>query len=129
MSANASRNSQLGLLYLSHLLIGADGSIDEKEFQALSKIKDKESVSDSLFKEFELAVTGKDERDIYKAGMELINSCTDEEKLNSFVHLYKLSEIDGRVHVIEIRLLLYTIKNAKIEFNEVVARAKALTDY
>jgi len=73
MSANASRNSQLGLLYLSHLLIGADGSIDEKEFQALSKIKDKESVSDSLFKEFELAVTGKDERDIYKAGMELIN--------------------------------------------------------
>ncbi|MBP9926798.1 MAG: hypothetical protein KBF45_12505 [Cyclobacteriaceae bacterium] len=129
MSANASRNSQLGLLYLSHLLIGADGSIDEKEFQALSKIKDKESVSDSLFKEFELAVTGKDERDIYKAGMELINSCTDEEKLNSFVHLYKLSEIDGRVHVKEIRLLLYTIKNAKIEFNEVVARAKALTDY
>ncbi|MBK7649766.1 MAG: hypothetical protein IPJ20_02100 [Flammeovirgaceae bacterium] len=129
MSANASRNSQLGLLYLSHLLIGADGSIDEKEFQALSKIKNKESVSDSLFKEFELAVTGKDERDIYKAGMELINSCTDEEKLNSFVHLYKLSEIDGRVHVKEIRLLLYTIKNAKIEFNEVVARAKALTDY
>jgi uncharacterized tellurite resistance protein B-like protein len=129
MSANASRNSQLGLLYLSHLLIGADGSIDEKEFQALSKIKDKESVSDSLFKGFELAVTGKDERDIYKAGMELINSCTDEEKLNSFVHLYKLSEIDGRVHVKEIRLLLYTIKNAKIEFNEVVARAKALTDY
>lgn len=129
MSANASRNSQLGLLYLSHLLIGADGSIDEKEFHALSKIKQKESIADSLFKEFELAVTGKDERDIYKAGMELINSCTDEEKLNSFVHLYKLSEIDGRVHVKEIRLLLYTIKNAKIEFNEVVARAKALTDY
>ncbi|MDZ7646972.1 MAG: hypothetical protein U5K54_07200 [Cytophagales bacterium] len=129
MGTNATRNSQLGLLYISHLLIGADGSIDEKEFQALSKIKDKESIPDSVFKEFELAVTGKNEREIYKAGMELINSCTDEEKLNSFVHLYKLSEIDGRVHVKEIRLLLYTIKNAKIEFNEVVARAQALTDY
>jgi uncharacterized tellurite resistance protein B-like protein len=129
MGTNASRNSQLGLLYISHLLIGADGSIDEKEFQALSKIKVKESIPDSLFKEFELAVTGKNEREIYKVGMELINSCTDEEKLNSFVHLYKLSEIDGRVHVKEIRLLLYTIKNAKIEFNEVVARAQALTDY
>lgn len=116
-------------MYLSHLLIGADGAIDEKEFQALSKIKGKESIPDSLFKEFELAVTGKNEREIYKVGMELINSCTDEEKLNSFVHLYKLSEIDGRVHVKEIRLLLYTIKNAKIEFNEVVARAQALTDY
>jgi hypothetical protein len=129
MGTNASRNSQLGLLYISHLLIGADVSIDEKEFQALSKIKVKESIPDSLFKEFELAVTGKNEREIYKVGMELINSCTDEEKLNSFVHLYKLSEIDGRVHVKEIRLLLYTIKNAKIEFNEVVARAQALTDY
>ncbi|MBK8289984.1 MAG: hypothetical protein IPK96_02520 [Flammeovirgaceae bacterium] len=129
MNTNSSRNSQLGLLYLSHLLIGADGAIDEKEFQALSKIKGKESIPDSLFKEFELAVTGKNEREIYKVGMELINSCTDEEKLNSFVHLYKLSEIDGRVHVKEIRLLLYTIKNAKIEFNEVVARAQALTDY
>jgi hypothetical protein len=74
MNTNSSRNSQLGLLYLSHLLIGADGAIDEKEFQALSKIKGKESIPDSLFKEFELAVTGKNEREIYKVGMELIHA-------------------------------------------------------
>ena len=101
----------------------------KRNFRPYQKLRVKESIPDSLFKEFELAVTGKNEREIYKVGMELINSCTDEEKLNSFVHLYKLSEIDGRVHVKEIRLLLYTIKNAKIEFNEVVARAQALTDY
>ncbi|MBL7878154.1 MAG: hypothetical protein JNL53_20980 [Cyclobacteriaceae bacterium] len=129
MNTHASRNSQLGLLYLSHLLIGADGSADLKEFQALSKIREKESIPDSIFKEFEAAVGGKNEREIYKAGMELINSCTDEEKLNAFSHLYKLSEIDGRVHVKEIRLLLYTIKNARIEFNDVVAQAKTLSDY
>ena len=122
-------NSRLGLLYLAHLLISADGIIDAKEYQALSKIKEKESISDEDFKQFELAVVGKKERDIYREGIELMNNCTEEEKLNAFVHLYKMSEIDGRVHVKEVRLLLYTIKNAGIEFNDVVARAKVLTDY
>lgn len=126
---NATSNSQLGLLYLAHLLISADGIIDAKEYQALSKIKDKESISDQDFKKFEEAVKGKKERDIYREGIEMMNNCTDEEKLNAFVHLYKMSEIDGRVHIKEVRLLLYTIKNAGIEFNDVVARAKAITDY
>ncbi len=126
---NSTRNSQLGLLYIAHLLISADGVIDEKEYQALSKIKNKESISDSLFKEFEIAVNGKKERDIYTEGIDLLNGCTDEEKVNAFVHLYKMSEVDGRVHVKEVRLLLYTIKSAGIEFNDVVARAQALTNY
>lgn len=126
---NATSNSQLGLLYLAHLLISADGIIDAKEYQALSKIKVKESISDQDFKKFEEAVKGKKERDIYREGIEMMNNCTDEEKLNAFVHLYKMSEIDGRVHIKEVRLLLYTIKNAGIEFNDVVARAKAITNY
>ncbi|MBX2899310.1 MAG: hypothetical protein KF775_06655 [Cyclobacteriaceae bacterium] len=121
--------SKLGLLYLAHLLISADGIIDAKEYQALSKIKEKESISEEDFKKFETAVVGKKERDIYREGIEMMNNCTDEEKLNAFVHLYKMSEIDGRVHVKEVRLLLYTIKNAGIEFNEVVARAQSLTNY
>ncbi len=122
-------NSQLGLLYLAHLLISADGIIDAREYEALSKIKTKESISDQDFKKFEIAVKDKKERDIYREGIELMNGCTDEEKLNAFVHLYKLSETDGLVHVKEVRLLLYTIKNAGIEFNDIIARAKALTDY
>lgn len=126
---NSTTHAQLGLLYLAHLLISADGIIDAKEYQALSKIKLKEAISDQAFKTFEETVRGKKERDIYREGIELMNSCTDEEKLNAFVHLYKMSEIDGRVHVKEVRLLLYTIKTAGIEFNDVVARAKALTDY
>ncbi|TXH28204.1 MAG: TerB family tellurite resistance protein [Cyclobacteriaceae bacterium] len=122
-------NSKLGLLYLAHLLISADGIIDAKEYQALSRIKEKESISDEDFKKFEQAVVGKKEREIYREGIELINNCTDEEKLNAFVHLYKMSETDGRVHIKEVRLLLYTIKNAGIEFNDVVDRAKSITDY
>jgi uncharacterized tellurite resistance protein B-like protein len=126
---NLTRNSQLGLLYIAHLLISSDGVIDEKEYQALSKIKSRESIPDSVFKEFELFVQDRKEREIHKEGIDLLNECTDEEKLNAFVHLYKMSEIDGRVHVKEVRLLLYAIKSTGIEFNEVVARAQAFTNY
>ena len=120
---------QIGLLYLVHLLISADGVVDENEKKALNKIKEKENIPDSLFKEFETQVAIKKERDIYQEGIELLNKCSEEEKLNAFVHLYKMSEVDGRVHVKEVRLLLYSIKMAGIEFNDVVALAAELKAY
>lgn len=120
---------QIGLLYLVHLLISADGVVDENEKKALNKIKEKENIPDSLFKEFETQVAIKKERDIYQEGIELLNKCSEEEKLNAFVHLYKMSEVDGRVHVKEVRLLLYSIKMAGIEFNDVVTRAAELKAY
>jgi hypothetical protein len=52
------------------------------------------------------------------------SECTDEEKLDAFAHLYNMSEVDGSVHVREVRLLLYSIKAAGIEFNDVVNHAK-----
>ena len=60
----------------------------------------------------------------FSLGIELINKCSDEEKLEAFVHLYKMSEVDGKVHAKEVRLMLYSIKKAKIEFSDVVGRAK-----
>jgi uncharacterized tellurite resistance protein B-like protein len=125
----SSRNAQLGLLYIAHLLISSDGVIDEKEYQALASIKKQEGITDSLFKEFEEVINGKKERDIYTEGINFLNNCTDEEKLKAFVHLYKMSEVDGRVHVKEVRLLLYTIKSSGIEFNDVVAKAKSIANY
>jgi len=121
---DSSKNYQLGLLYLTHLLISADGIIDEKEFASLIHIKNKEKISDAVFKEFEDGLRDKTEKDIYKSGIDYIGSCTDEEKLDVFAHLYNMSEIDGSVHVREVRLLLYSIKAARIEFNEVVEHAK-----
>jgi hypothetical protein len=121
---NSSKNYQLGLLYLTHLLISADGVIDEKEFASLINIKNKENIPDPVFKQFEDSVRDKKEKDIYKTGIELISECADTEKLSAFAHLYNMSEIDGSVHVREVRLLLYSIKAAGIEFNDVVAHAK-----
>ncbi len=119
----ADKNFQFGLLYFIHLLISADGVIDQNERDALIRIKDSEGIPDSVFHVFEEETQVKTEKEIYQSGIALINECTDEEKLRTFVHLYKLSEVDGHVHVKEVRFLLYSIKMAGIEFNDVVERA------
>jgi uncharacterized tellurite resistance protein B-like protein len=116
---------QLGLLCLTHLLICADGVVVTEETDAIKIIKLREGISDSAFEEFQAFIKDKKEREIYQHGIDFINHCSDEEKLKVFVMLYKLSEVDGRVHVSEIRLLLYSIKLAGVEFNDVVNLAMA----
>lgn len=123
------KNYHLGLLYLIHLLINADGVVNENEKKALTKIKSKEGMSDSVFDEFLNQVARLKPKEIYLKGIELINECEDEKKLKAFVHLYKMSEVDGSVHVKEVRLMLYSIKMAAIEFNDVVMAANKITDY
>ena len=117
------RNYHLGLLCLTHLLISADGVMDDVEKDAIKIIKEKEKISNDLFKEFQALVADKKEREIFQTGIDLINRCSDNEKLKVFVMLYKLSEVDGRVHVKEIRLLLYSIKLTGVEFDDVVKNA------
>lgn len=116
----------LGLLYLVHLLTSADGIIDESERIALQKIRKAENISDNVFAQFEQDIKTRKEREIYQSGIERINNCTDAEKLKAFVTLYKISEVDGRVHVKEVRLLLYSIKMAGIEFDDVVNAAAGM---
>jgi uncharacterized tellurite resistance protein B-like protein len=118
------KNYQLGLLYLVHLLVSADGVVDDNELAALQTIKAREGINDDTFKEFERDVLVKKEKEIYQRGIEMLNLCDDAQKLKAFVTLYKISEIDGRVHVKEVRLLLYSIKMTGIEFDDVVNHAK-----
>lgn len=117
------KNYQLGLLYLVHLLVSADGVIDENERAALEKIKSRENIPDDIFLQFKIDITQKKERDIYQAGLESFSQCSDQEKLRGFAILYKMSEVDGRVHVKEVRLLLYSSRMSGIEFDDVVKLA------
>jgi hypothetical protein len=114
------RHYQLAILQLAHLLLSADDSLDEAELRALNALRTKEGIGEDVFHEFRSWMIGRTEKDIYDHGIELIDRCTDEEKLRVFAHLYHLSEIDGRVHVKEVRLLLYSIKVAGVDFTEVV---------
>jgi uncharacterized tellurite resistance protein B-like protein len=123
------KSFQLGLLYLTHSLINADGIVDEKEERALSKIKEREKIPSDVYKEFLLNVETKPSKIIYQDGISLISECNDEEKLKALAHMYKLSEIDGSVHIKEVRLLLYSIKVTTIEFNDVVDAASKMKDY
>lgn len=118
------KSYHLGLLYMIQLLISSDGEVSSDEEKAWDVIKKKEGISNDLFNEFRKSLEGKKEREIYQEGIEALNHCTDEEKLDAFAHLYRLSEADGNVHVKEVRLLLYSIRMTGIEFNDVVEHAK-----
>ena len=118
-----------GLLYLIHLLMGVDGDINETELVALKKVRAYEKIPDNLYQEFEKNVKALREREIYNRGIQLIGKCTPDERLRIFSTLYKMSEVDGRVHQKEIKLLLYSIEEAGIEFDDVVNAAKSSLNY
>jgi uncharacterized tellurite resistance protein B-like protein len=120
------KDYHFALLCLTHLLVCADGVIDEHEIDAIKIIREREGISDDTFREFQRLIESKTDRELYQAGIDMVNRCNEQEKLNVFVTLYKLSEVDGRVHVKEIRLLLYSIKLAGVEFNDVVNRAMSV---
>jgi uncharacterized tellurite resistance protein B-like protein len=126
---NTNKNYQLGLLSLVHLLMNADGVIDENEKQALVRLKLLEQIPEDVFEEFSNGVAVKKQREIYEQGIHLINQCSDQEKLKDFVHLYKMTEVDGHIHVKEVRLLLYSIKMANIEFSDVIELAKKAKNF
>lgn len=120
------KNYHLGLLYMIHLLISSDGQVSKDEEQALDGVRKKEGISEDTFAEFRKSLDSKREREIYQAGIDYLGLCTNEEKLDAFAHLYRLSEADGNVHVKEVRFLLYSIRMTGIEFNDVVEHAKKL---
>ena len=120
---NSNKDYQMGLLNLVHVLISADGEVNDNEQIAMKRIMDKERIPMAVLEQFKLAIANTKERDIYQAGIDSINRCSDEDKLKAFVHLYQMSEVDGSVHVKEVRLLLYSIKSAGIEFEDVVKEA------
>lgn len=118
------KNYQLALLYFVHLLIGIDGVADKTEIEALQSIKEKEKIPDPIFKDFTHKLNSTPEREIYQLALDHLAKCNVTEKLKVFAILYWLSEVDGRVHTKEIKLLLYSIEDAGIEFNDVVEYAK-----
>lgn len=116
----------LGLLYLLHSLVSSDGIVDASEKEALENIRWRDKVPDGLYSRFANEISIKDLKEVYEQGMQFIKSCSEEEKLLAFSTLYRMSEVDGIVHIKEVTLLLYSIKASGIEFDDVVKRAENL---
>ncbi len=119
-------NYHQGLLYLSHILISADGVINEQEQKALLKIKEDEQIDQNVFESFQRDLKTKKLSEIYQRGLDMINECTVAEKKKAFVHLFRLCAADGNIHVKEVRILLYSAKLTDAELTEIMDEAEKL---
>jgi uncharacterized tellurite resistance protein B-like protein len=115
---------QLGLLHFVHLFVTVDGHIDDREQQTIYSIKTEESISAILFQSFVSSITEKTEREVYTEGLDRLNRCNEEEKLCAFVHLYQLAQADEHLDMKEIKLLLYSLEQTNIDFEDVVLAAQ-----
>jgi uncharacterized tellurite resistance protein B-like protein len=117
-------NYEQALLHLTYLLIWSDSEISDKEMQYLDDIKQTEGISDSIFKQFNDSVIGKNGREIYQTGIKMVNNCSAEFKIRAFVKLFQLANADGVFHVKEVRLLLYAAKLADLDFEHIMTEVK-----
>ncbi len=113
------KNYQLGLLHFVHMLINTDGRIDDREMEIILKIKKEEDIEDSVFLEFSRSIATAKDQDIFNRGLDLLNSCTEDEKLCAFVYMFQLAEADASVSMKEVRLLMYALKVTNVDFNDV----------
>lgn len=111
------------ILLFSYLIINSDGILDIQEKMAIRKICEHENIAENYLLDFVAEAPAHSEREIFNIGHEEIDQCTDEEKIKVFAWLHRISEVDGDVHVKEVRFLLYSIKKAGIDFEDVVAVA------
>lgn len=121
-------NYAQALLHLTYLLIWSDNEITEKELSYLKAIKQEEGISDAEFKEFNDSIIWKKGREIYQYGIKLINDCPNEFKVRAFVKLFQLANSDNVFHVKEVRLLLYAVKLANLDFEIVMEEVNKATE-
>lgn len=112
-------DKQLAILYLTHLLVYSDGEYDEREKDAILRICDKEGISIEDYQRFHLDTLDLSEREIFDRGVDHIEASSEEDKIKVFVWLYKLSEADGIVHAKEVRFLLYSLRRASLDLDDI----------
>ena len=119
-------NRQQALLYLTYLLVYSDGEFDDQERYAIKYICEQEGISESDYQDFLVNCHGSSERTLFENGVDLVEKCSYEDKIGVFTWLYKLSEADGTVHAKEVRFLLYSLRRASVDFDEVKAAVEAM---
>ncbi len=113
-----------GLLLLSYLIAAADGVVDDIEMKALKTIAADENVAEVHFLNFMKYAKVLPEKSIYTQGLDELAKCSQEENLRAFCWLYRISEVDGKVHIKEVRFLLYSLKKAGLNFEDVLEEVK-----
>jgi hypothetical protein len=109
------------------MLINTDGRIDDREMDIILRIKKEEDIDDAVFLEFSKSIAAAKGQEIFNRGLDLLNSCTEDEKLCTFVYLFQLAEADTSISMKEVRLLLYALKMTNVDFNDVAISAELAT--
>jgi uncharacterized tellurite resistance protein B-like protein len=117
-------NYNEALLFLLRVIVYADGVFDEDESNAIKEICGIENISEAYYLNFCERVKNMSEKDMYLHGIDHVQLCSQEEQIKVFVWLYKMAEVDGTVHVKEVRFLLYSFRQADIEFEQVEEAAR-----
>ena len=117
---------QRALLYLAYLLAYSDGEFDDNEAHGIKYICKEEGIGDDDYRDFIIKCQESSERELFESGVDLVEECSYEDKIAVFVWLYKLAEVDGQVHAKEVRFLLYSLRRASIDFDEVKKAAQAM---
>ena len=117
---------QQSILHLTYLLVYSDGEFDESEKKAIKYILDQEGISESDYQEFLIEAQDLSEKELFTRGVDLLEECSEENKISCFVWLYKLSEADGMVHAKEVRFLLYSLRRANIDLDDVKIASDAV---
>lgn len=119
-------NYNEALLFLLRVIVYADGVFDDDESAAISEICTIEGISNDYYADFCERVKDFSEKDMYIKGIDYVQECSAAEQLRVFVWLYKMAEVDGTIHVKEVRFLLYSIRQSDIEFDSVEKEASKL---
>lgn len=119
-------NYNEALLFLLRVVVYADGVFDEDESAAINEICLIEEIANDYYADFCERVKNFSEKDMYIKGIDHVHECSPDEQLKIFVWLYKMAEVDGTIHVKEVRFLLYSIRQSDIEFDRVEEEASKL---
>ena len=115
---------QLGLLHLIYLLVNVDDEISYQEVAFLTQVRTNAHIDIELFEGFVRSLIGKSERQIYQTGIQLMNLCSDEERMRAFIQLFQMAEADGFLHAREVRLILYATRMSHTDIGEVLRRVE-----
>jgi uncharacterized tellurite resistance protein B-like protein len=117
---------QKSILHLTFLLVYSDGEFDESEKRAIKYICEKEGISDNEYQEFLIDAQDLSEKELFNRGVDILEESSEEDKISTFVWLYKLSEADGMVHAKEVRFLLYSLRRANLDLDDVKKAAEGV---
>lgn len=115
---------QAGLLHFAYLLVMVDGQLDQREQQMLMAICAEEELEVDAYNKFLDEAAALTEHQIYQHGLELLNTCSTDEKIAAMVHLFRLSEADNNLHKKEVRLLFYALQLMDVDFEDVELSAR-----